>query len=367
MSTGMQYKGEMLIGRSNYIEWLTSANLFFEVTGYMPYIDGSEEEPEKDLYYKTTSGTDKEGNSTKKEVPYSQDLAARYAEKYAEFYRNDRKALGVIKSTISLDNCERFKNKKNASDLYDAIKDTFGQSSLELVGRHLDKIIEANYNSFNTMDEYTSQIQSSAIYLKELKFEVPRPFLAWILFKGLPTSFDSFASRKYEALTKDLKSINIDSLISDLIAEESRMNSNSGLEANKAIKSKKTKKQAYCKHCNKKGHLEERCFVKYPELRTSKKDATNRARNKAGSNKAVMSAMTTISVDPTISVDSITNAAIKPNYKVILDSGATEHYTPIKEWLIDYKEISNKSIFVLLLLFLLTCCISRGLCSTASA
>jgi len=166
------FKGEKLVGRSNYLEWLTNANLFFEINGYMPYIDGSEISPDRGLYYKT------------EKEPYSPELAVRYSEKLGEFTRNNKRALGAIKSTISLENSERFKDKINAKELYDAIKSTFGESSLELIGRYFDRISEANYKSFNSMDEYTSQIQSSAIYLSELKNELPKPILAWVLFKG---------------------------------------------------------------------------------------------------------------------------------------------------------------------------------------
>jgi hypothetical protein len=51
MASSITFKGEKLIGRSNYIEWLTNATLFFEINGFMPYIDGSELEPNKNLYY----------------------------------------------------------------------------------------------------------------------------------------------------------------------------------------------------------------------------------------------------------------------------------------------------------------------------
>jgi hypothetical protein len=77
---------------------------------------------------------------------------------------------------------------------------------------------------FKSINEYTSQIQSSAIYLKELNYEVPRPFLAWLLFKGLPSSFNSFNSRKYKELAKDLTKVNISKLITDLILKEAKMN-----------------------------------------------------------------------------------------------------------------------------------------------
>ena len=184
------FKGEKLVGRSNYLEWLTNTNLFFKINGYMPYIDGSETSPDRGLYYKT------------KKEPYSPELAVRYSEKLGEYTWNNKRALGAIKSTISLENSERFKDKTSAKELYDAIKSTFEESSLELIGRYFDRISEANYNSFNSIDEYTSQIQSSAIYLSELKNELLKPLLAWVLFKGLPSSFDSFVSRKYEEIVE---------------------------------------------------------------------------------------------------------------------------------------------------------------------
>ena len=134
MASGQLFKGEKLVGRSNYLEWLTNANLFFEINGYMPYIDGSEESPDRSLYYKT------------EKEPYSPELAVRYSEKLGEFTRNNKKALGAIKSTISLENLERFKDKNSTSKLYRAIKATFEEGSLKLIGHYFDQIIKANYN-----------------------------------------------------------------------------------------------------------------------------------------------------------------------------------------------------------------------------
>jgi hypothetical protein len=65
----------------------------------MPYIKNTEETPDKVFYYKN----DKE--------PYSPELAIRYIDKKAEFERNQTKALGAIKSIISQDNIDRFKDK----------------------------------------------------------------------------------------------------------------------------------------------------------------------------------------------------------------------------------------------------------------
>jgi len=158
------FKGEKLIGKSNYIEWLINAKLFWEINGFMPYIINSDLKPNKALYY---NGSE----------PKTDELAVRYYEREQEYNRNNSKALGAIKSIISLENTERFKDKSTAFELYSAIKSTFGESSLELIGRYFDKLVESNYSSFKSIDEYTSNIQSATIYLQELKYKISKLFI----------------------------------------------------------------------------------------------------------------------------------------------------------------------------------------------
>jgi hypothetical protein len=112
------------------------------------------------------------------------------------------------------------------------------------------------------------------------------------------------------------------------------MSNNLQLGANKAIKSNKSS----CTHCNKDGHIKARCFLKYPKLKKdnynkfkSFKKKDKKVHKKTESSKAVMSAFT----------------KGNSNYKLILDSSVTEHYSPVKEWLIDYKDVYNKTIIVI--------------------
>ena len=77
----------------------------------MPYIDGTETPPNKALYYK--SNTD----NTISDTPYSPELGIKYLDKEQEFRRNSNKALGAIKSIISIDNIDRFKDKTTAKAL----------------------------------------------------------------------------------------------------------------------------------------------------------------------------------------------------------------------------------------------------------
>ena len=152
MANNTSFKGDLLIGKSNYIDWVKRASLFLEINGFMPYINNTEHIPDKLLYYKS----DSDGHVTNK--PYSPELAIRYIDKKAKFERNQIRTLGAIKSIISSDNIDRFKDKITASDLWDAIKATYGETSLETIARYFNKIIEVNYNSFKNADEYTSHI-----------------------------------------------------------------------------------------------------------------------------------------------------------------------------------------------------------------
>jgi hypothetical protein len=239
----------------------------------MPYINNTKHTPDKSLYYKS----DSDGHVTNK--PYSPELAIRYIDKKAEFEGNQIRTLGAIKSIISSDNVDRFKDKTTASDLWDAIKATYGETSLETIARYFNKIIDVNYNSFKNADEYTSHIQSSALYLKDLGHALPEPFIAILLFKGLSSSFDSFSSRKYEEIANELKFnktdkraegallINIPKLIADIISEESRFSTNEDFVANKAFKNIN---KPICKNCKKEGHIIDKCWILHPELKKSK-------------------------------------------------------------------------------------------------
>ena len=181
MTSFLSFKGDKLIGRSNYIEWKNNTDLFLEINDYISYIDGSKSKPNKALYYGIITTRDKESGketSAYDSDPFSRELGARYADRLVEFNQNNKRALGVLKSIISNDNNDRFKDKTNAKDLYDSIINTFSATSLELIDYYFDKIIDTNYNSFNNIDEYTSNIQSSLIYLSKLGQPINKPIIA---------------------------------------------------------------------------------------------------------------------------------------------------------------------------------------------
>ena len=106
------FKGEKLVRKSNYIEWINPASLFLEINGYMPYISGKALPPDQSLYY--ARGT--EGGKTVLAL-YSYELAVKYYEKLDYFKTQNQKALRALKSIISLENQKRFKDKDTAKKL----------------------------------------------------------------------------------------------------------------------------------------------------------------------------------------------------------------------------------------------------------
>jgi hypothetical protein len=180
------------------------------------------------------------------------------------------------------------------------------------------------------------------------------------LLKGLPSSFESFNSRKFEELSKTLKdpnlasNLNIDEFISDIISEESRIKA-SDLEANKISSKYKTKykNSKHYTYCNKQGHLESQCYIQYPELRRNNTSNNNEAENTSNNSiknnprkkDSFKENSKAIKESPRVLLTSLANKGNSlsinstKNNRIVLDSGASKHYTLVKEWLINYKPV----------------------------
>ncbi|CZT08621.1 uncharacterized protein RCO7_11723 [Rhynchosporium graminicola] len=175
-----------------------------------------------------------------------------------------------------------------------------------------------------------------------------------LIFKGLLSSFDSFASKKYEEISNNLSSIDIEGLIRDLISEEARMNTSTDLQANKAFKGKNWKGSKKYSHYNKTDYIKVNCYIKHPELIPNK--STNNKKKSKGkgakeskeeSTKALMSSFSSTSSSSSSTADQA--YATIYNYRIVLDSGASEHYITNKNVNhkllepISFKVNSNKS------------------------
>ncbi len=64
MSSITTFKSDKLIGRSNYIEQKVNADLYLEITGFIPYIDSNKLKFNKLLYYKLIKFNNKNKETT---------------------------------------------------------------------------------------------------------------------------------------------------------------------------------------------------------------------------------------------------------------------------------------------------------------
>jgi hypothetical protein len=84
----------------------------------MPFIDNFIKVLNKSLYYTTTYNTKSIlGAIVKDKILRSPKLGIRYIEKLDEYKRNKKKAYRAIKSILSLDIIDCFKDKKEAIEL----------------------------------------------------------------------------------------------------------------------------------------------------------------------------------------------------------------------------------------------------------
>jgi hypothetical protein len=85
-------------------------------------------------------------------------LAIKYINKKVEFEYNLIKTLNIIKTIISQNNIDRFKNKIIIKDLWEIIINIYGEISFEIIVKYFNKIIEINYNLFKNIDKYINYI-----------------------------------------------------------------------------------------------------------------------------------------------------------------------------------------------------------------
>src|SRR4030095_14695726 len=108
--------------------------------------------------------------------------------------------------------------------------------------------------------------------------------------------------------------------------------------ANKAGKKgksgKKANKNLKCNHCQKIGHVEAECWSKHPELQPKKRQASNKSTENESARVAFYATA------PRTDVCKNSRGKGDPSYW-ILDSGASEHFSPFRQLFDTYERLDN--------------------------
>ncbi len=140
--------------------------------------------------------------------------------------------------------------------------------------------------------KFANRIRQLAASLKAMNVDIPQSEMAMALLNGLPQEYNALISA-LDAVDDDDTELDWEFVKSRIMQEEQRINMRTQSALKKSETSGLVSKQLssnhcsncssshrsrpHCTHCNKDGHLENKCWVKYPQLNPlNKKGSDNK-------------------------------------------------------------------------------------------
>lgn len=302
MTSNMLASIEKLTGSANYNDWKFSMRAYLMHEDMWKFIEGSEQD--------------------------SNNLAD------LNLIKARSKLQMAVDKTISSYIREASTPKEIWTNLEKAFKDSGLTNKVSL----LRTLIKTKLLECKNIDDYVNKIFTTAHKLNSLKFTITDEWIGLLLFAGLPDQFEPMIM----ALENSGISIKGDDIKVKLLQEfssdsYSKMNQESALYTKRFDKqnSNYNKKQVRCFNCNIIGHIAAKC------RKPKKRDSNNY--NKEDSNAHFVNRDDDDNDDAILfmaaDAKSITNVD-----DWFIDSGASEHMSPNKNYFLDFKEISHRSV-----------------------
>ena len=171
--------------------------------------------------------------------------------------------------------------------MWAAIKNLFERHNLlnKLYARK--KFYTATMGSQEIVLQNSNRIRQLAATLKSMNVEISESEMAMALLNGLPEEYNALISA-LDAIDEDESKLNFEFVKSRIIQEEQRINMRTKSAQDKAetaaLLSKRlgelgrpSRRRPYCNHCKRPGHLESKCWIKFPHLNPqNNKDSGNK-------------------------------------------------------------------------------------------
>lgn len=239
--------------------------------------------------------------------------------------RNDKRALAKICLTVDGSAITHVRSAKSALEAWKALQDAYEDKGM---GRRLAlerKLYRLSLNDFQNIEMYINAVLSTAQDLADIGKVIEDASIAAILLGGL--------SSKYEPLIMALENSNVE--VSTELVKRKLLNEMSKLDSTETVaafqlknrsdidvhKTKK-KKPVVCYECNKPGHKRPDCPL----------------RNKAKKGASPSDGGTT-------SFSALGSSSLEVN-KWFIDSGASKHMTPRRDWFKDIKPLEGSTVTV---------------------
>jgi len=200
------------------------------------------------------------------------------AEEHCTWDVSDAKAQAFIALTLSDQLLESVRDVKTCKEMWATIRDVFERHTLlnKLSARR--KFYTACKAEEESILQFSNRIRHLGSMLKSMNVTIDDNEMAMALLNGLPDPYDSLISA-LDAVGTEESNLEFDHVKSRVMQEEQRMGMRIAAATSKAesaalISHTKSndgtcancKTRPTCQHCNKKGHTEDKCWKKYPNL-----------------------------------------------------------------------------------------------------
>ncbi len=262
---------------------------------------------------------------------------------FNQWKKLDKKAQAIIGLSLSDEMLENVRDVENTNEMWTAIRNVFERHTLLNKLSARKKFYTAAMNSGESILQFCNRINHLAASLKSMNVQISESEKAMALLNGLPEEYNALITA-LDAVDEREGELDFDFIKSRVMQEEQRIairtdSARAKSEAAALLASHPpphsrpggpsrggrppSRRRPYCNHCRRLGHVESKCWTKFPNLDP---------RNKGTANPALIASHS--DDDPVVCL--MANSLNADVGKWFIDSGCSNHMTFNKSLFLSY-------------------------------
>lgn len=251
-------------------------------------------------------------------------------EELYQWKKHDKKAQAIIGLTLSDDLLENVREVETTKEMWLAIKNVFERHTLLNKLSARKKFYTATMLKNESVLQFSNRIRQLAATLKSMNVSISESEMAMALLNGLPEEYNALISA-LDAIDEDETKLKFEFIKSRIMQEEQRISMRTKFAQEKSettalltnqqdSNGRNQRRRPYCNFCKRLGHIESKCWTKFPHLNP---------RNKNNSDTKTAFIANQGDEDPVVCLMAkYTNSSEEINSeKWFVDSGCSNHMT----------------------------------------